>query len=193
MRYHRWAELSGAVAALLLLPFLPFDAFAQSASPPVPASPAQPSAPHERMSFFEGTWSMQSAPYIKDQPAGTQSGNHEETCAWMPGGRRHMVCRSWRERKGVRSEAMYILSYRAEEDIYIAHHAFAGGANLTYHGRFDGERWMMDMVSAPNLSPNQRFRTIITRVPDGVRYVEERSIDGGPWEVTEDYRFKRVR
>jgi hypothetical protein len=190
MQYLKWAKLLGAVVAFILLPF---DAFAQSSSSPVPASPTQPSVPHERMSFFEGTWSMQPNPYFKGQPAGTQTGTHEETCAWMPGGHRHMVCRSWRERNGVRSHAMYILSYSAEDNFYIVHHAFADGANLTYHGRFDGERWIMDMVFAPNLPPNRRFRTIITKVPDGVRYVEESSLDGGPWEITEDYRFKRVK
>ena len=88
---------------------------------------------------------------------------------------------------------MYIMSYREESDIYIVHHAFAGGDTVTYHGKFDGERWMMEMVSAPGLPKTHRFREIITAVPDGVRYVEERSVEGGPWEVTEDYRFRRVK
>jgi hypothetical protein len=182
--------VAGMVAMLFLLPL---EALEQNAPRATPAPPSAPSAPHERMVLFEGTWTMQPNPYFKGQPAGTPVGAGEETCAWLPGGRRHMVCRSWRERDGVRREAMYILSYRAQENIYIAHHAFPDGANLTYHGRIDGERWVMDMVSAPNLRPNQRFRTIITKVPDGLRYVEELSIDEGPWQITEDYRLRRVK
>lgn len=109
------------------------------------------------------------------------------------GGRRHMICRSWRARDGVRSDAMYIMSYREEDDSYIVHHAFSSGAAVTYQGKFDGERWMLDMVSAPGLPKTHRFREIITAVPQGIRYVEERSINGGPWEITEDFRHRRVK
>jgi hypothetical protein len=49
------------------------------------------------------------------------------------------------------------------------------------------------MVSAPGLPKHHRFREIITEVSEGIRYVEERSLDGGPWEMTEDYRFRRVK
>lgn len=104
-----------------------------------------------------------------------------------------MICRSWRERDGLRNDAMYIMSYREEDDTYIVHHAFGGGAAVTYHGKFDGERWLLDMVSAPGLPKTHRFREIITAVPGGIRYVEERSINGGPWEVTEDFRHRRVK
>lgn len=182
--------LTSLVVALFLQSAV---AFAQNLSPAKPKSPSEPSSPHERMTFFEGTWSMEPKAYIKGKPVDNSIPAHEETCAWLPGGRRHMICRSWRVRDGVRSDAMYIMSYREEDDIYIVHHAFAGGANLTYHGKFDGERWIMEMVSAPGLPKNHRFREIITEVPEGVRYVEERSVGGGPWEVTEDYRFRRVK
>jgi hypothetical protein len=179
-----------AVVALLLLSAV---AFAQSTSPARPRSPSEPSVPHERMTFFEGTWSAEPKGSIKGKPADNSIPAHEETCAWMPGGRRHMICRGWRVRDGVRSDAMYIMSYREEGDIYIVHHAFPSGDTVTYHGTLDGERWVMDMVSAPGLRKTHRLREIITAVPEGVRYVEERSVDGGPWEVTEDYRFRRVK
>jgi hypothetical protein len=64
---------------------------------------------------------------------------------------------------------------------------------VTYHGKFDAGRWTMEMVSAPGLPKTHRFRELITAVPNGVRYVEELSVEGGPWEVTEDYRFRRVK
>ena len=174
------------LACVVIAVLLQSAAYGQDTARAKPKPPAEPNAPHERMTFFEGTWSL--VP-VKGEPAIT----HEETCAWMAGGRRHMVCRNWRERDGVRSDAMYIMSYREEEDSYIVHHAFAGGAAVTYLGKFDGERWLLDMVSAPGLPKTHRFREIITAVPEGIRYVEERSIDGGPWEVTEDFRHRRVK
>ena len=181
-----WPQILGVFASILLLLLEPTAAFAQDARRAKPKPPTEPNAPHERMTFFEGTWSL--VP-VTGKPAAA----HEETCAWMAGGRRHMICRSWRERDGVRSDAMYIMSYREEGDIYIVHHAFPSGDTVTYHGKFEGERWMMEMVSAPGLPKTHRFREIITAVPEGVRYVEELSVDGGSWEVTEDYRFRRVK
>ena len=151
------------------------------------------SAPHEKMAFFEGTWSMEPGAWFKG--GGTGPTQHEETCAWLGGGRRHMVCRSWRTRgtDTVRRESIYTLSYRERDSTYLAHFAFAGGETLTYTGRLDGDRWVMNLQSTPLLPSNLRLRTIITRVGTSVRYVEEASEDGGPWSVTEDYRYRRVR
>jgi hypothetical protein len=96
----------------------------QTPSSSVKADPLKPSAPHERMSFFEGTWSM-------EPPADSKAGampfaTFEETCSWLPGARRHMVCRSLRQRTGesVRREAIYVLSYQEHDSTYIAHFAF---------------------------------------------------------------------
>jgi hypothetical protein len=155
--------------------------------------PETPLPPYERMTAFEGTWTME--PGAAFQSGATTPAANEENCAFMPGGRRHMVCRTWSERTpgGPRSERMYILSYRDRDSVYVAHHAFAGGATLTYHGRIEGDRWVMNLQPTPFWPANERLRTIITLVPDGMRYVEEHSVDGGPWKVTEDYRYRKLR
>jgi hypothetical protein len=105
-----------------------------------------------------------------------------------------MVCRSWRQRPGetIRREAIQILSYQEHSATYLAHFAFPNGDTVTYIGRLEGDRWVMDMQPSPHLPPNQRFREIISKVGTGLRFVEERSVDGGPWSVTEDYRYRRV-
>jgi hypothetical protein len=51
----------------------------------------------------------------------------------------------------------------------------------------------MNLQPTPLWPANHRLRTIITAVPEGLRYVEESSVDRGPWKITEDYRQKRVR
>lgn len=89
---------------------------------------------------------------------------------------------------------MYVLSYREADSTYVAHHAFPSGDMLTYHGRLDGDRWVMEMQPSPYLRPGVRFHTIVTREPDGsLRFVEERSRNGEAWQKTEDYRYRRVR
>jgi hypothetical protein len=142
----------------------------------------QPSAPHERMAFFEGTWHADGEP------------GYQEICAWLSGGRRHMVCR-WitTAPNSPDRETLYILSYRNRDSVYIAQFAFPNGSTMTYHGRVEGDRWIMDFQPTPSSPANQRLRTIITAVPEGLRYVEESSVDGGVWKITEDYRRRRVR
>jgi hypothetical protein len=169
----------------------PSHATAQNSSPR-PRDPAEPNAAHERMTFFEGTWTTDGKP---DAANGAPApSDFEETCAWLAGGRRHMVCRSSSRSAGgaPARESLYMLSYRNRDSTYIAHFAFPGGSTLTYHGKLEGERWVMNLQPTPFWPANNRLRTIITAVPEGLRYVEESSVDGGPWKVTEDYRRIRV-
>ena len=106
-----------------------------------------------------------------------------------------MVCRTSYPVEGYSAprESMYILSYREADSTYIAHFAFPRGDNLVYHGRLEGDRWILNLQPSPLLPGNNRLREIITVVPGGLRYVEEQSVDGGPWTVTEDYRRRRVK
>ena len=164
------------------------------ASPPARPDPSVASAPHEKMTFFEGTWSSEPDSAVKGGVSTTPQ--DQETCAWLPGGRRHMVCRSWRQLPGetTRRERIQILSYQAHSDTYLAHFAFPNGDTVTYVGRVEGDRWVMDMQPSPLLPSNHRFREIITKVGNSLRFIEERSVDGGPWSVTEDYyRYRRVK
>lgn len=154
--------------------------------------PAEPSAAHERMAVFEGTWTL--APDGASESGTTPPAKHEETCAWLAGGRRHMVCRSSTEAaNGVRREAIQVMSYRGRDSTYVSHLAFPGGAALTYHGRIEGARWIMNLEPNPSTPANLRIRTIITPEPDALHFVEEASENGGAWQVTEDYRHRRVR
>ena len=170
-----------AASVVLVACLVPPHARAQNPSPGR-SDPSAVSTPHEKMTFFEGTWSV-------------EPGAHEETCAWLSGGRRHMVCRSWRQRPGetVRRERIQILSYQQHNATYLAHFAFPNGDTVTYIGRVDGDRWVMDMQPSPLLPSNERFREIITKVGDSLRFVEERSVNGGAWSITEDYQSRRIR
>ncbi len=61
---------------------------------PAPATPMTPLAPHEKLSFLLGTWTM----------AGfSAAANMRETCDWLGAGRRHIVCHSrWQAASGPR-------------------------------------------------------------------------------------------
>ena len=57
-------------------------------------SPSERSEPHEALAFYEGTWTRLD---------GKPEEDFRETCSWLPGGRRHMVCRArWQTANGPR-------------------------------------------------------------------------------------------
>ena len=183
----------GILCVVLWGAILSSSTAAQDSRPRRSADPATPSPAHERMKLFEGTWVPEPDADLKG--GAKRSTTLQETCAWLGGGRRHMVCRTSYHVEGysLPRESMYILSYREADSTYIAHFAFAGGDNLVYHGRLEGDRWILNLQPTPLLPANKRLREIITVVPEGLRYVEEQSVDGGPWTITEDYRRRRIK
>ena len=117
----------GILCVVLLGAILSSSTAAQDTRPPRSADPATPSPAHERMRLFEGTWVPEPDADLKG--GAKRSTTLQETCAWLGGGRRHMVCRTSYPVEGysLPRESMYILSYREADSTYIVHFAFAGG------------------------------------------------------------------
>jgi hypothetical protein len=163
-----------AVAWVVLVP--------SSTSGQAPA-PADPSAPHERLVFFEGTWTVVDAPPEQ---------NFRETCAWLPDGRRHMVCRSrWMTPTGPR-EGLSIISYSPATVDYLYHGFRAGGAVVTQRGVPKDDGWLFTSEQGAGATRTM-IRTTITRVEGGdMQFTEESATGGGAWEVKVKLRYKRV-
>jgi len=179
----RLMRLAGivAVSGLMLVP--PPSASAQSDTVRQATAPTTTRAARERLAVFEGTWTM----------AGDTSGPaFRETCEWLPGERRHMICRPRFETESGVIEHRTIYSYRPADSTYVVTALLAQGQVLTYHGRVEGDRWTFDLQPGPR-NDTQRLRMIVTMAPDTIHFVEESSENGGPWRVTEDYRYARLR
>jgi hypothetical protein len=73
------------VAGVMLLVAVASPTGAAQTSPAARPDPSVASAPHEKMTFFEGTWSSEPDPAVSSEASKTVE---EETCAWLPGGRR---------------------------------------------------------------------------------------------------------
>lgn len=145
--------------------------------------PRTPRPAHELLGAFEGTW----------RPAGpAEPAAVTETCSWLEGGRRHMVCVPRRETASGTVEQRTIYSYRGRDSTYIVTALLATGQVWTYLGRPEGNRWIFDFQSDRPKS-TQRLRMIVTVARDTIHFIEESSEGGGPWRITEDYRHVRVR
>jgi hypothetical protein len=169
----------GAVLVLVLA-LVPPAAAAGQASPE--RGPSRALAPHERLAVFEGTWTLAEA---------GEGPSFQETCAWLPEGRRHLVCRSrfWSEQRAV--EHMMVYSYTRADSTYVVTAFLAPGQVWRYVGGPDADRWVFDLET--DRADGPRIRTVVTVRPDTLHFVEEVSEDGGAWRTTEDYRHVRVQ
>jgi hypothetical protein len=146
------------------------------------AAPSEPSAPHEKLRFFEGTWTTSDS---------TPEQAFRESCAWLPEGRRHMVCRSrWKTVAGPR-EGMSIFSYDPATGEYVYNGFRAGGAHVTQRGSEEDGRWVFRSESGKEA---ERVRSRVTIEPNqqgGFAFLSEVSAGVGPWK--EQARFTYVR
>lgn len=142
---------------------------------------AQSTPPVERLAVFEGTWAREGAP---------ATDAFRETCAWLAGGRRHLVCQAERPSANGPVQNLKVHSYRNKT--YVVYVAMGNGPAWTYTGGPDGDRWILNFQSDRPDNP-QRLRMVITPSPDRIRFVEESSTNDGLWQTTEDYTYVRIK
>ena len=156
---------------------------AQTARPAV--SPATPSAPHERLAFFEGAWTVDEMPAARE---------FRERCAWLEGGRRHMVCRSRSKSAatGEWREGISMFSYRPADSTYLYYGLRPGGSTQTLLGRAtaDGEGWEFGGDEGTGTA---RTRTLvrIARLPGGrFRFVEQSAAGDAPFAAADTVHYR---
>jgi hypothetical protein len=151
-----------------------------------PNAPTTPRPAHERLAAFEGEWIMAGS---------TGDSSPRDSCAWLAGGRRHMVCRRLTQAADGAREQMMIYSYRGSDSTYTVTVLLAGGQLWSYAGRPVGNRWELNLTSVLPDAP-LRLRQVIVASSDTLHFVEEVSESGGPWRLTdpsEDHKYVRVR
>jgi hypothetical protein len=154
---------------------------AQSPAPARPVPPDVPSTPHERLTFFEGAWTVADLPPER---------RYRETCAWMEGGRRHMICRTRSlAQSGQWRESISMFSYRAADSTYLYYGLRSGGAVEALLGRPTADGWQFsgDRGVGPG---RQRVEVTIARLAAGRFRLVERVADGdGPFGAADTVHY----
>lgn len=165
-RIHR-ASMQRSVVVFIAVALVGSSLAAQPATTPMTVS-----APHEALTFFEGSWTIEERPLAHGLV---------ETCAWLPAGRRHMVCRStWRVATGER-EGWSIFSYRASDSTYLYYGLRAGGTVEPMHGRKLADGWEFISESGAGAA-RQRARVTITQLAaQRFRLVAATAVGDGSW------------
>ena len=139
--------------------------------------------PHEALAFFEGTWTTSDA---------KPEDEFSETCAWLPAGRRHMVCRSrWKTAAGPR-EGLSIFSHDERTAEYLYHGFRPGGAVVVHRGLRLPDGWSFTSERGEG---EERVRTRVTigRVAEGrfSFHIETARADG-PWATGARLEYRRI-
>ena len=159
---------------------------AQAPTAPRP-SPATPSAPHERLGFFEGSWT------VDELPADRAFG---ERCAWLEGGRRHVVCRSRsRTSAGEWREGLSMFSYRPADSTYVYYGLRPSGGTQLLLGNSspDGAAWEF---RGDEGAGGDRLRTLvrITRLENGrFRFVEQTARGDSAFSGADTVHYRPAR
>ena len=157
---------------------------AQAAGATRPTSPASPSAPHEHLSFFEGFWTVEELPAERA---------FRERCAWLEGGRRHIVCRSRsKSASGEWREGLSMFSYRPTDSTYAYYGLRPSGTTQQLVGRVtsDGAAWEF---TGDETRLDGRLRTLvrIARLPNGrFRFVEQTARGDSPFTTADTIHYR---
>ncbi len=153
---------------------------------PAPVVPMTPSDPHERLTFFEGTWTYdEAAPEAK----------FREVCGWMPSGRRHMVCVSRSQTASGPREGMSIFSYRVADKTYVYQGFRADGVVQSLEGRVadDGTTWEFWGEEGTG-AMRTRTRVRISALPDRrFLFSEQTAVGPGDWSKEFVVHYRSVR
>jgi hypothetical protein len=185
MHHHRtpfrallFAVLIGAPGALL----------AQATAPgAAPSGPASVSPPHERLAFFEGLWTVEEVPPARE---------FRERCAWMEGGRRHMICRSRsRNAAGVWREGLSMFSYRPADSAYVYYGLRSSGAAQMLTGRVDapGEYWEFRGEEGQGAARERTLVRIAKLAGGRFRFVEQVARGDAPFASADTVHYRPAR
>ncbi|MDP1587018.1 MAG: hypothetical protein Q8M07_04715, partial [Prosthecobacter sp.] len=146
-------------------------------------SPLLPSEPHEALAFYEGTWKTSH----KDRV------DVEETCTWLQGGRRHIVCRARRQASDGMREALGVYSYDEARREYV-YHGFGSRGDLSFeHGQRIPNGFQFFSENGEGFQRSQARFTIVESVNGKVNTLLEETKAGGPWVVVEKVEYVRTR
>ncbi|MEO6744444.1 MAG: hypothetical protein ABIN08_08190 [Caldimonas sp.] len=146
-------------------------------------SPPERSEPHEALAVYEGTWTA-----LDNKHEG-----HRETCSWLAGGRRHIICSTrWQTASGTR-ESLGTYSYDPTSGEYLAHTFGASGRVITERGQRTGKGFVFRSERGTGADKVQVRFTFEEAAEGRFSTVTETATAGGPWVVEERLDYLRTR
>jgi hypothetical protein len=157
-----------------------------------PAGPPKPGPEHKRLAMFAGKWT--SSGEMKDGPwgpGGRTSG--DEKCEWFEGGFA-LACHSQGSGPMGKVKAMYFLTYKPEEKVYVYTYISSIGEFETSAGTVQGKVWTWRGESKMGGKTLKNRFVLTEESNDAYHYTGDFSEDGGKtWKPMMSGKSTRAR
>ncbi|MEO6363868.1 MAG: hypothetical protein ABIO71_11605, partial [Caldimonas sp.] len=154
-----------------------------TAEPRSPPSPLGYSEPHEALAFYEGTWTSLDKKHEDLQ----------ETCSWLAGGRRHIVCKTRKQTATGPRETLGVYSYDEAKGEYVAFTFSVRGAVIIERGQRIPSGFHFTSENGTGADRVRTRFTIVEAAGGRVNTVVESAKGEGPWVVEEKRVYLRTR
>lgn len=129
------------------------------------------------------------APLVGDWTIPGQEQTYRETCIWF-GDRAFVVCNSTDRSDG--SSSRSILGFSKARGRFTYQNYASTGTSRYELGYPLGKDGLVYTDERPSGGRPARITTLLRPQPDGrLHFVQERSVEGGPWEKTVDFHYVR--
>ncbi len=133
----------------------------------------------QHLSYIQGKWTVE----------GSDS-TYLEVCDWIQGN--HLQCISIsKEKEGIDSSISY-LTYSATEKAYIYYGIYGSGNTRTLRGKWEIDKFIFEGQRVTN-EKTVKWRVTMKPVNRNLDFLEEKSIDGGEWNESSKFQYKRVQ
>jgi hypothetical protein len=138
-----------------------------------------PTEEQQLLSVFKGHWTIE----------GSES-SYLEICDWIQGN--HIQCISTsKEKEGIDSSVSY-LTYSSSEKIYIYYGLYGSGSSRTLRGNWVTDKFILEGQGL-TAGKKTKWKVTITPVDKDLHFVQEVSVNEGPWEKNADFMYKRLQ
>jgi hypothetical protein len=138
-----------------------------------------PTAEQQLLSVFKGHWTIE----------GSES-SYLEICDFIEGN--HIQCISTsKEKEGIDSSVSY-LTYSSTEKTYIYYGLYGSGSSRTLKGNWVTDKFILEGQRL-TAEKKTKWKVTITPVNKDLHFVQEVSVNEGPWEKNADFMYKRVQ
>lgn len=152
----------------------------QAAEPPAASAAADA---HEELALYEGSWIA----------LGKQYENYREVCTWLPGGRRHIICKSRDKTGDVARESLSVYSYDAAKREYVYHGFRADGSMESQRGQRTPTGFLFTSDDGAGAKRVRTRFTLTEGVGNHFHTVSETAKGDGPFVVDSKIEYVRSR
>ena len=133
----------------------------------------------QRLEFIRGHWTVEGLDSM-----------YIEACEWIQGG--HMQCISAYKELEAFDKSFAYFTWSPDDQAYFFYGIYGNGISRMLRGQWVESHFVFE---GNQMREGKQYHTRITFTPDttGITLLEESSIEGGPWQVSATFTYKKIK